>query len=168
MPPTPSNPAEELLASEDEDVAGKAMRFQVFSRKERASGGLPRLQHVVDKPVKWGPTVMPLSKVVQIAEEEAFKRKPVKRRDIKGVKDGFILQGVLSLPECERLVQAAEAQGFEYWAKETTKSSSMSGSSNNTTTTSVSDRVNHSYRSAHTLEVEHPELAEILWVSPRL
>ncbi|CDI86658.1 hypothetical protein EPH_0021050 [Eimeria praecox] len=142
-----------LCSSEEEDAADRALRFQQTDAGRR------------------------------LKDER-------KRTDIQGVRDSFVLKSVLSIDECRRLVEAAEAQGFEYWAKETDNTtcntvassdnecqssnhgSSTSGcnrrkdSSNNSSTSgssSVSKRANHNYRSAHTLEVEHSDLASLIW-----
>ncbi|CDJ30754.1 uncharacterized protein EMH_0007120 [Eimeria mitis] len=186
-------------SSEEEDAADMALRFRVRTHKhqlqQHEGDGGPRLQHVVDKPIAWGPTVMPLASV--LGDSEGAKTdKDLKgkrhRTDIQGTRDSFELKGVFSVDECQRLVEAAEAQGFEYWAKEaddfscssvsdrknechssrgsssnganSNKNNGSNGSSNSGGSSSVSKRANHNYRSAHTLEVEHSDLADLIWV----
>ncbi|OEH76023.1 putative dolichyl-di-phosphooligosaccharide-protein glycotransferase [Cyclospora cayetanensis] len=145
--------------SGEEDAAEEALRFRVVTRKDKTPREPPRLQHVVDKAVAWGPTIMPLSKVLDDREREILDMERQQRKDIEGVRDCFTIQGVLSTGECERLVQAAECQGFEYWAEEAHAASSTGSISRS----HVAARANHSYRSAYTLEVEHPDLADLLW-----
>ncbi|KAL8447083.1 hypothetical protein Emed_004607 [Eimeria media] len=144
-------------SSDEEDAAEKALRFRVHTRKQRDVKEATRLQHVVDKPIAWGPSIIPLSSLESDAPARGVQ---VEREDIKGARDCFELKGVLSESECSRLVEAAEARGFEYWGKETNGSH---GDSSNNTDKSMSPKVNNSYRSAHTLEMEHPDLAELIW-----
>lgn len=161
------------FSSAEEDVADMALRFRVRTQKQQLhfqdGGGGPRLQHVVDKPIAWGPTVMPLASVLggtRLSEAAKGKRNRV---DIQGARDSFELKCVLSVGECQRLVEAAEAQGFDYWAKETENSGNgcdtcNDNGSRNSGSSIVSTRANHNYRSAYTLEVEHSELADLIWV----
>ncbi|KAL8272275.1 hypothetical protein Esti_003792 [Eimeria stiedai] len=152
-PPTEESPQ----SSDEEDAAEKALRFRVHTTKQRDSGEAPRLQHVVDKPIEWGPSIIPLSSLKSDSSVVAESR--VERKDIQGARDCFELKGVLSESECSRLVEAAEARGFEHWGKETNGNCDDSSY----TDRSMSPRVNNSYRSAHTLEMEHPDLAELIW-----
>ncbi|CDJ66356.1 dolichyl-di-phosphooligosaccharide-protein glycotransferase, putative [Eimeria necatrix] len=167
-------------SSEDEDAAERALRFRVYTTKAKDAGGPSRPQHVVDKPIVWGPAVMPLSAIIDCQDKEAAGAARRSRSDVKGVWECFVLKGVLSNAECQRIIESAESQGFEYWAKEADTGASMSPSvdsansknsaddrnerSENVSPSSrLSKKANHSYRSAHTLEVEHPDLAEVIW-----
>lgn len=168
-------------SSEDEDAAERALRFRVYTTKAKDAGGPSRPQHVVDKPIVWGPAVMPLSAIIDCQDKEAAGAARRSRSDVKGVWECFVLKGVLSNAECQRIIESAESQGFEYWAKEADTGASMSPSvdsansknsaddrnerSENVSPSSrLSKKANHSYRSAHTLEVEHPDLAKVIWV----
>lgn len=159
-PPRPPQTEEGPLSCSEEDEAEKALRFRVFTRKHESPGEPARLQHVVDKPIAWGPAIMPLSKLVNSTDKEA---QSVHRSDIEGARDCFVLRGVMSAVECEQLVAAAEAQGFEYWGNETSNNSNSDGGSS-----TVSGKANNSYRSAHTVEVEHQDLANLIWVGRSL
>lgn len=160
LTPTSLTAEVELSSSSGEDDVGiKALRFHVHTRRNDSLEGPSRLQHVVDKPVAWGPDVMPLRKIFYDTET---KRKPVERICIPGARDCFELKGILTDAECKRLVESAEALGFEYWGKEAISSDSSDSSRDSNST--ISSRVNNDYRSAHTLEVEHAELAELIWV----
>ncbi|KAL8434201.1 hypothetical protein ACSSS7_003302 [Eimeria intestinalis] len=143
-------------SSDEEDAAEKALRFRVHTRKHKGSEEATRLQHVVDKPIAWGPSIIPLSSLE--SESSAVAESRVVREDVQGARDCFELKGVLSESECLRLVEAAESRGFEYWGKETNGECG-----DNDTDKSMNPKVNNSYRSAHTLEMEHPELAELIW-----
>ncbi|KAL8446638.1 hypothetical protein Emag_004698 [Eimeria magna] len=144
-------------SSDEEDVAEKALRFRVHTRKQRDPEEATRLQHVVDKPIAWGPSIIPLSSLE--SDSSAIAGSRIEREDIQGARDCFELKGVFSESECLKLVEAAEARGFEYWGKE--RNGGRDDSSN--TDRSMSPKVNNSYRSAHTLEMEHPDLAELIW-----
>ncbi|CDJ60861.1 hypothetical protein EMWEY_00035530 [Eimeria maxima] len=176
--------------SEEEDAAERALRFHVRTQKQQLQheegGGSRRLQQVVDKPVVWGPKVMPLASILgatQQADSSENHKDKRHRTDIQGARDSFEVKCILSTDECQRLVEAAEAQGFEYWAKETASApgrtfaqndneyhrsigghrSSSSSTSSRSVGSSESQRANHNYRSAHTVEVEHPDLADLIW-----
>ncbi|KAL8438693.1 hypothetical protein Efla_005231 [Eimeria flavescens] len=156
LPVSSPTTEEDPQSSDDEDAAAKALRFRVHTRKQRSTEDDSRLQHVVDKPVAWGPSIIPLSSVIQSTPSVGL---PVQRIDIEGARDCFKLQNVLSAAECSRLVDAGEAQGFEYWGKEADVDGDINGRANK----NISPKVNNSYRSAHTLEMEHPDLADLIW-----
>lgn len=143
-------------SSSEEDAADSALHFRVFSRREFCADNeaqpQQRPQLVVDKTPLHGSEVMPLQKVLSSA-----KRSSSPPHKLQHVRDGFILREVLHETECDALIAAAEAQGFTFWG-------APEGVSQTPCSTKKRFEANKLFRAADTLEVRHPELAEVLWV----
>eukprot|EP00920_Eleutheroschizon_duboscqi_P018063 GHVT01043188.1.p1 GENE.GHVT01043188.1~~GHVT01043188.1.p1 ORF type:complete len:379 (+),score=83.32 GHVT01043188.1:809-1945(+) len=130
--------------------------------------GPKKWEKVVDKTVYQGAEIMPLDPTVfgalsrgageppRIArvdlprprnDEESTKdrQQQQQQQQQRGepVRDAFVLEDVLSGPECDALVKAAEQGGFTFWDEAKTASSD--------------------FRAAFTIEVKHQELADLIW-----
>ncbi|CBZ55888.1 conserved hypothetical protein [Neospora caninum Liverpool] len=172
----------------DVDVALEALRFSVCTKAaQRREGGDQsstaeaagdnerRLQKVVDKQEFSGEDVLPLEEFLQISNGRTDEvRERLTRTDIyrygrvpwrghtqpssppsesaaspsasapEEIRDVFVLDGVFSTAECEWLRRRVEeGPTFTYWDSTGT--------------------ANSKYRSAYTVEIHHPGLADVIW-----